>query len=92
MVAAGAVFFAVNTGAVAIAVSLSSGTRIRGAIAGDLIRQSATESVLIGIAPLAVVALEQSVVLLPLLALPLLAVRARRARRRSASTSRCTTR
>ena len=74
VVAAGAVFFAVNTGAVAIAVSLSSGTRIRGAIAGDLIRQSATESVLIGIAPLAVVALEQSVVLLPLLALPLLAV------------------
>jgi diguanylate cyclase (GGDEF)-like protein len=72
--AAGAVFFAVNTGAVAVAVSLSSGARVKDAIAGDLIRQSATESVLIGIAPLAVVALEQSVVLLPLLALPLLAV------------------
>ena len=74
VVAAGGAFFAVNTGAVAVAVSLSSGTRIRDAIAGDLIRQSATESVLIGIAPLAVVAVEQSLVLLPLLALPLLAV------------------
>ena len=74
VVAAGAVFFAVNTGAVAIAVALSSGARLRDAIAGDLIRQSATESVLIGIAPLAVVALEQSIALLPLLALPLLAV------------------
>src|SRR5687767_14907242 len=58
VLAAGAVFFAVNTGAVAIAVSVSTGARLRDAIAGDLIRQSATESVLIGLAPLAVVALE----------------------------------
>jgi diguanylate cyclase (GGDEF)-like protein len=74
VLAGGAVFFAVNTGAVAIAVSLSSGARIKDAIAGDLIRQSATESVLIGLAPLAVVALDRNLVLLPLLALPLLAV------------------
>jgi diguanylate cyclase (GGDEF)-like protein len=74
VLAAGTVFFAVNTGAVAIAVSLSTGARIRDAVAGDLIRQSATESVLIGIAPLAVVAVEQSLILLPLLALPLIAV------------------
>ena len=74
VLAAGAVFFAVNTGAVAIAVSVSTGARMRDAVAGDLIRQSATESVLIGLAPLAVVALERSLVLLPLLVLPLLAV------------------
>ena len=74
VLAAGTVFFAVNTGAVAIAVSVSTGARMRDAIAGDLIRQSATESVLIGLAPLAVVALERSIVLLPLLVLPLLAV------------------
>ena len=74
IVAAGAAFFAVNTGAVAIAVSLSTGTRISDAVAGDLIRQSATESVLIGLAPLAVLALERNAVLLALLVLPLLAV------------------
>jgi diguanylate cyclase (GGDEF)-like protein len=74
VVVAGSVFFVVNTGAVAIAVSLSTGTRMTDAIAGDLVRQSATESVLIGLAPLAVVALERNVVLLALLGLPLLAV------------------
>ena len=71
---AGAVFFAFNTGAVAVAISLSSGTRLKDSLAGDLIRQSATESVLIGLAPLAVVALESNLVLLPLIVLPLLAV------------------
>jgi diguanylate cyclase len=74
VLAAGAVFFAVNTGAVAIAISLSSGTRLSDSLAGDLIRQSATESVLIGLAPLAVVALQSNLVLLPLIVLPLLAV------------------
>jgi diguanylate cyclase (GGDEF)-like protein len=74
VLAAGGAFFAVNTGAVAIAISLSSGARLTDAIARDLIRQSATESVLIGLAPLAVVALESNPVLLPLLVLPLLAV------------------
>ena len=65
VLAGGVVFFAINTGAVAIAVSLSSGARIKDAIAGDLIRQSATESVLIGLAPLAVVALDRNLALLP---------------------------
>ncbi|MET0684012.1 MAG: bifunctional diguanylate cyclase/phosphodiesterase [Solirubrobacteraceae bacterium] len=74
VLAAGAVFFAFNTGAVAVAISLSSGTRLKDSLAGDLIRQSATESVLIGLAPLAVVALESNLVLLPLIVLPLLAV------------------
>jgi len=74
VLAAGAVFFAVNTGAVAIAISLSSGTRLSDSLAGNLIRQSATESVLIGLAPLAVVALQSNLVLLPLIVLPLLAV------------------
>jgi diguanylate cyclase (GGDEF)-like protein len=74
VLAAGVVFFAVNTGAVAVAISLSSGARPTDAIARDLIRQSATESVLIGLAPLAVVALESNLILLPLIVLPLLAV------------------
>ena len=74
VLAAGAVFFAFNTGAVAVAISLSSGTRLSDSLAGDLIRQSATESVLIGLAPLAVVALQSNLVLLPLIVLPLLAV------------------
>ena len=71
---AGVVFFLVNTGAVAIAVALSGGTRLGHEVSRDLIRHGTTEAILIGLAPLAVVALEWNPALLPLLILPLVAV------------------
>jgi diguanylate cyclase (GGDEF)-like protein len=71
---AGLAFFVVNTGLVAGAIALTSGTRLRDQISSDLIRQSVTEGILLGLAPLAVIALDASPVLLPLLALPMVAV------------------
>jgi diguanylate cyclase (GGDEF)-like protein len=71
---AGLAFFVVNTGLVAGAIALTSGTRLRDQISSDLIRQSVTEGILLGLAPLAVIALDASPLLLPLLALPMVAV------------------
>src|SRR3712207_1212912 len=71
---AGAAFFAVNTGAVAIAMWLTAGIRVRDQISSDLVPESVTEAILIGLAPLAVVAAEKNGWLLPLLVLPLVAV------------------
>jgi diguanylate cyclase (GGDEF)-like protein len=74
ILAAALVFFVVNTGLVAGAIAVTSGTRLRDQISSELIRQSATEGILLGLAPLAVLALDSAPVLLPLLALPLIAV------------------
>jgi diguanylate cyclase (GGDEF)-like protein len=71
---AGLAFFVVNTGLVAGAIALTSGTRLRDQFSSDLIRQSVTEGILLGLAPLAVLALDASPLLLPLLALPMVAV------------------
>ena len=71
---AGVVFFLVNTGAVAVALTLTTGISLREQITGSLIGESVTETILIGLAPLAVVAVDTNVALLPLLLLPLLAV------------------
>jgi diguanylate cyclase (GGDEF)-like protein len=67
-------FFLVNTGLVAGAIALTSGTRLRDQISSDLTRQSVTEGILLGLAPLAVIALDASPLLLALLALPMVAV------------------
>jgi hypothetical protein len=74
VLAAGLAFFVVNTGLVAGAIAFTSGTRLRDQISSDLIRQSVTEGILLGLAPLAVIALDASPLLLPLLALPMVAV------------------
>jgi diguanylate cyclase (GGDEF)-like protein len=71
---AAAAFFVVNTGLVAGAIALTSGTRLRDQISSEMIRQAVTEGILLGLAPLAVLALEASPLLLPLLALPMVAV------------------
>jgi diguanylate cyclase (GGDEF)-like protein len=71
---AGVVFFAVNTGAVAIVLAFTTGTSLREQVSGSLIGESVTEAILIGLAPLAVLAVETNLALLPLLALPLIAV------------------
>jgi diguanylate cyclase (GGDEF)-like protein len=72
--AAGVVFFLVNTWLVAGAIALTSGARLRDQVSSELIRQSATEGILLGLAPLAVLALDAGPMLLPLLALPMIAV------------------
>jgi diguanylate cyclase (GGDEF)-like protein len=74
ILAAGLVFFLVNTWLVAGAIALTAGTRLRDQISSELIRQSATEGILLGLAPLAVLALDAGPMLLPLLALPMIAV------------------
>jgi diguanylate cyclase (GGDEF)-like protein len=71
---AAAVFFAINTGAVSTVIALTGGTRVRDEISGELNRQTASEGILLGLAPLTVLAVHSSVALVPLLALPLLAV------------------
>jgi diguanylate cyclase (GGDEF)-like protein len=68
------VFFLVNTWLVAGAIALTAGTRLRDQVSSELIRQSATEGILLGLAPLAVLALDAGPMLLPLLALPMVAV------------------
>jgi diguanylate cyclase (GGDEF)-like protein len=71
---AGGVFFVVNTGMVSSVIALTSGSRIRDEFSSELMRQTVTEAILLGLAPLAVVAVTSSYALVPLLALPLLAV------------------
>ncbi len=71
---AGGVFYVVNTGMVSTVIALTSGSRIRDEFSSEIVRQSVTEGILLGLAPLAVVAVESSLALVPLLALPLLAV------------------
>jgi diguanylate cyclase (GGDEF)-like protein len=74
ILAAGLVYFLVNTWLVAGAIALTSGSRLRDQVSSELIRQSATEGILLGLAPLAVLALDAGPMLLPLLALPMVAV------------------
>jgi diguanylate cyclase (GGDEF)-like protein len=73
-VAAAGVYFMVNMGAVATVIALTSGSRVRDEISSELMRQATTEGILLGLAPLAVLAVNSSMALVPLLALPLLAV------------------
>ena len=73
LIAAG-VYFVINTGAVSTVIALTSGSRIRDEFSSELMRQTANEGVLLGLAPLAVLAVNSSLAMVPLLALPLLAV------------------
>jgi diguanylate cyclase (GGDEF)-like protein len=73
-VLAAGVFFALNTGLVAAAVALHTGTTLREQFASDLLFHSATEAILLGLAPVAVLVIQSAAALIPLLLLPLLAV------------------
>jgi diguanylate cyclase (GGDEF)-like protein len=72
---AGAAFFVVNTALVSIVVALTQGVRLREQFTGELQGQVVSEGILLGLAPLTVVAVHSSLALLPLLGLPLLAIR-----------------
>ncbi len=72
-VLAAGVFFALNSCLVATAIALHSGVPLRRQLRSDLMFHSGTEGILLGMAPLAVLAMDYAPILLPLVALPLLA-------------------
>ncbi len=71
---AGAVYFVVNNGLVATAVALSTGLALTEVLADDVRFQLATSSILLGLAPVTAHAANFSVIMLPLLLLPMLGV------------------
>jgi len=70
----GLIFFAVNSVLVATVIALSSGYPIWTYFASDFLLQSSTAGFALGLAPLMVVVGEFSVGMLPLLALPIVAI------------------
>ncbi len=73
-VVSGVVFFAVNNGAVALVVALDQRLSVVDLLREDVRVQGMTSSILLGLAPVAVVVSGFSLLLLPLLVLPLLGV------------------
>ncbi len=71
---AASAFFVVNTGLVAVVVALHAGASIREQFRDEFRMQTGTEGILLGMAPLALLGVENSPALALLLALPLLAV------------------
>jgi diguanylate cyclase (GGDEF)-like protein len=72
---AGAAFFILNTALVSTVVALTQGVGLREQFTGELQGQAVSEAILLGLAPLTVLAVHSSVALVPLLALPLAAIR-----------------
>jgi diguanylate cyclase (GGDEF)-like protein len=72
---AGATFFLINSALVSIVIALTQGVPLRAQFTGELQEQTTNEAILLGLAPLTVLAIHSSVALLPLLALPLMAIR-----------------
>ena len=72
--AAAATYFLVNNGAVAIVVALDSGQRVLHVLREDIRVQSLTSSILLGLGPVAAVIADFSLLMLPLLVLPLIGV------------------
>ena len=70
----GVVFFIINTALVATVIALSSGYRIWTYFASDFLLQSSTAGFALGLSPLMVIVGEFSVGMLPLLALPIIAI------------------
>jgi diguanylate cyclase (GGDEF)-like protein len=85
-IAAAAVFFVVNAALVARAVCLSEGVEFWGYLRRDLAVQTSTVGILLGLGPIVVITTDFSPIALPLLGLPLLAVR--RAGRQSVASQR----
>ena len=71
---AGSVFFLFNAGVVALAVALHTQTTLRSQLTSGLTFHAGTEAILLGLAPLAVLAVDYSPVVLPLVVLPLVAI------------------
>jgi diguanylate cyclase (GGDEF)-like protein len=73
-VVAGVVFFVVNNGAVGLVLALDQRVGVVGLLVEDVRVQGMTSSILLGLAPVAVVVADFSLWLLPMLVLPLLGV------------------
>ncbi len=71
---AGATFFLVNNGLVAVIVALSTGASPWAIVRGDVRAQGLATSILIGLAPLTAIAADFSLLTVPLVVLPLLGV------------------
>jgi diguanylate cyclase (GGDEF)-like protein len=71
---AGATFFLVNNGLVAVIVAVTSGRSPWAIVSGDVRAQGLATSILIGLAPVAAIAADFSLLTIPLLVLPLLGV------------------
>jgi diguanylate cyclase (GGDEF)-like protein len=74
ILAAGAVFFIVNSSLVAAVISLSQGYRLWRYYSGDFVFQASNAGMSLGLAPIIALSATFSVGLLPLLALPLVAI------------------
>ena len=72
--AAAATYFLVNNGAVAVVVGLDSGQRVLHVLREDVRVQSLTSSILLGLGPVAAVIADFSLLMVPLLVLPLIGV------------------
>ena len=74
VLAAGATYFAVNNLLVGLVVGISSGGRVWPEIRSTFTSEWSTDVVLLALAPIVVIVAEQSIVALPLLLLPIVAV------------------
>jgi diguanylate cyclase (GGDEF)-like protein len=72
--AAGAAFAIVNDGLVSVVLALAAGERLRRALARDPRFKLGTAGLLVALAPVAATVLQESVLMLPLLILPILSV------------------
>jgi diguanylate cyclase (GGDEF)-like protein len=70
----GAVFFVANTSLTGTALALAQGVPIREYLRRDLLFQVSTDGLLVALAPIVVLAAERSLVLVPLIAAPMVAV------------------
>jgi len=74
IVAAGAVFFVTNTTLTGTALALAQRVPVLRYLARDLLFQVSTDGLLVALAPIVVVASDRSLLLVPLIAAPMLAV------------------
>jgi diguanylate cyclase (GGDEF)-like protein len=71
---AGAVLFVVNTSLTGVALALAQGVPVFNYLRRDLLFQAATDGLLVALAPIVVLTSERSLLLVPIVAAPMLAV------------------
>lgn len=74
LLGAGVTYVLVNNVLVGVAVGLSQGGRVAGSVWRSITSEWSSDAVLLGLTPIVVIVMEESVVALPLLVLPILAV------------------
>ncbi len=74
VIVSGATYFLCNSALVGVIIALSTRSSVWQSVSGMIRREASSDVVLLALAPIVVVAAEQSLVLLPVLLLPVLAV------------------